>query len=67
MQNVYILQTSNDGITDVFTNKKRAIAEAVEYCGEDCTQEINEYTSNFYGVDCSAQIHKHYIRRGEYC
>ena len=65
MQNVYILQTSNDGITDVFTNKKRAIAEAVEYCGEDCTQEINEYTSNFYGEDCSAQIYKHYLSTGK--
>ena len=65
MQNVYILQTSNCGITDVFTNKKRAIAEAVEYCGEDCKQEINEYTSYFYGVDCSAEVHKHYLSTGK--
>ena len=36
-------------------------------CGEDCNQEINEYTSYFYGQDCNAQIHKHYIRKGEYC
>lgn len=65
MQNVYILKTSNCGITDVFTNKKRAIAEAVEYCGEDCNQEINEYTSYFYGVDCSAEVHKHYLSTGK--
>ena len=65
MQNVYILQTSNDGITDVFTNKKRAIAEAVEYCGEGCSQEINQYNSYFYGEESSAEIELQYLLRGE--
>lgn len=64
MKYVYILDTNHDGLLAVFTNKKRAIREAVEYCGEDCRQEIRQIEENtnghvsaeFYGKDNYASI-----------
>ena len=56
MKYVYILDTNHDGLLAVFTNKKRAIREAVEYCGEDCRQEVRSITSEFYGKDNYASI-----------
>ena len=65
MQKVYILNLGEDGIAGIYTSKKRAIRDAVEYCGEDCTQEIDQYNSYFYGEGCTAEIELQYLLRGE--
>tara|TARA_R110001592_G_scaffold48713_1_gene152955 strand:- start:41 stop:241 length:201 start_codon:yes stop_codon:yes gene_type:complete len=65
MQKVYILKLSEDGIAGIYTSKKRAIRDAVEYCGEGCSQEINQYHSYFYGEESSAEIELQYLLRGE--
>jgi hypothetical protein len=63
---IYILNTNNDGVLNVFTNKKRAIRVAAEYCGEGYTQQGDSFYGKREGNDIHEYIHAKWDPTGEY-
>ena len=63
---IYIIDTNNDGVLDVFTNKKRAIRVAAEYCGEGYTQQGDSFYGKREGNDIHEYAHARWDPTGEY-